>query len=157
MAVQKRPEGYHSVTPYLVVDGAAKAIDFYGKALGATVVGRGTKMSNAVTVGHGTRIGPHNLLVAQVGIAGSVETGSYVVLGGQAGVAGHLRIGDGAQVAGGTGVAADLDPGGRYGGAPAAPLADVKRVWMHQKRLPALAATVKRLERRVKQLEERNP
>jgi PhnB protein len=29
------PEGYHSVTPYLVVDDAAKAIDFYKKAFGA--------------------------------------------------------------------------------------------------------------------------
>ena len=30
------PEGYHSVTPYLVVDNAAKAIEFYQKAFGAT-------------------------------------------------------------------------------------------------------------------------
>ena len=29
------PEGYHSVTPYLIVDDAAKAIEFYKKALGA--------------------------------------------------------------------------------------------------------------------------
>jgi PhnB protein len=29
------PEGYHSVTPYLVVNDAAKAIEFYKKALGA--------------------------------------------------------------------------------------------------------------------------
>ena len=29
------PEGYHSVTPYLVVDGASKAIDFYKRAFGA--------------------------------------------------------------------------------------------------------------------------
>ena len=30
------PEGYHSVTPYLIVKGAAKAIDFYKQAFGAT-------------------------------------------------------------------------------------------------------------------------
>ncbi len=29
------PDGYHSVTPYLIVDDAAKAIDFYNKAFGA--------------------------------------------------------------------------------------------------------------------------
>ena len=29
------PEGYHSVTPYLVVDDAAKAIEFYKQAFGA--------------------------------------------------------------------------------------------------------------------------
>jgi len=27
--VKPIPEGYHSATPYLVVDGAAKALDFY--------------------------------------------------------------------------------------------------------------------------------
>ena len=34
--VKPIPDGYHSVTPYLVVDGAAKAIDFYKKVFGAT-------------------------------------------------------------------------------------------------------------------------
>ena len=35
MAVKPIPDGYHSVTPYLVVRGAAKAIDFYKAAFGA--------------------------------------------------------------------------------------------------------------------------
>jgi PhnB protein len=30
------PQGYHSITPYLVVKGAAKAIDYYKKVFGAT-------------------------------------------------------------------------------------------------------------------------
>lgn len=34
--VKPIPEGYHSVTPYLVVKGAAKAIEFYKQAFGAT-------------------------------------------------------------------------------------------------------------------------
>jgi PhnB protein len=29
------PDGYHSVTPYLIIDGAAAAIDFYKQAFGA--------------------------------------------------------------------------------------------------------------------------
>jgi PhnB protein len=33
--VQAKPEGYPSVSPYLCVDGAAAAIEFYGKVLGA--------------------------------------------------------------------------------------------------------------------------
>jgi len=33
--VQAIPEGYHSVTPYLIVEDAAKAIDFYKAAFGA--------------------------------------------------------------------------------------------------------------------------
>jgi PhnB protein len=36
MAVKPIPEGYHSVTPYLIIHGAADAIEFYKKAFGAT-------------------------------------------------------------------------------------------------------------------------
>lgn len=34
------PDGYHTITPYLVIDGAARAIEFYRKAFGATEVMR---------------------------------------------------------------------------------------------------------------------
>ena len=53
--------------------------------LGATVVGRGTKIDNLVMVGHGCRIGPHCLIAGQVGLAGSTTLGARVMLGGQAG------------------------------------------------------------------------
>ncbi len=36
MPVKPIPEGYHSVTPYLIIKGASAAIDFYKKAFGAT-------------------------------------------------------------------------------------------------------------------------
>jgi len=36
MPVNPIPEGYHSVTPYLIIRGAADAIEFYKKAFGAT-------------------------------------------------------------------------------------------------------------------------
>ena len=35
MAVKAIPDGYYSLTPYLVCKGAAKAIDFYAKVFGA--------------------------------------------------------------------------------------------------------------------------
>ena len=36
MAAKPIPEGYHSVTPYLIVKGAAGAIEFYKKAFNAS-------------------------------------------------------------------------------------------------------------------------
>jgi PhnB protein len=36
MPVNPIPDGYHSVTPYLVLDGAAAAIEFYKSVFGAT-------------------------------------------------------------------------------------------------------------------------
>lgn len=47
--VKPIPEGYHSLTPYLVVDGGAQAIDFYKKAFGATELFR---MDHQGMVGH---------------------------------------------------------------------------------------------------------
>lgn len=38
--VKAIPDGYHTLTPYLVVSSAAKAIEFYRKAFGATEVMR---------------------------------------------------------------------------------------------------------------------
>ena len=35
MAVKPIPDGYHSVTPYLILDDATAALEFYKKALGA--------------------------------------------------------------------------------------------------------------------------
>jgi PhnB protein len=49
--VKPIPDGYHSVTPYLVINGAAKAIDFYKKVFGATekmrMPGPGGKVGHA--------------------------------------------------------------------------------------------------------------
>jgi PhnB protein len=54
--VKPIPEGYHSVTPYLIVKGAAAAIDFYKKAFNATEVLRmdgpnGTVMHAELQIG----------------------------------------------------------------------------------------------------------
>ncbi len=40
MSVQPIPQGFHSVTPFLVVNDAAKAIDFYRRAFGAKEIMR---------------------------------------------------------------------------------------------------------------------
>ena len=36
MPVKFKPDGYHTATPYLIINGAADAISFYKKAFGAT-------------------------------------------------------------------------------------------------------------------------
>ena len=38
--VKTVPDGYHSITPYLFIDGAAAAIEFYKQAFGATEIMR---------------------------------------------------------------------------------------------------------------------
>lgn len=49
--VKPIPDGYHNMTPYLIVSGAAKAIEFYTKVFGATekmrMPGPGGKVGHA--------------------------------------------------------------------------------------------------------------
>jgi len=72
--------------------GACTTID--RGTFGPTRLGSGTKMDNLVMVAHNCQIGKHNLIISQVGIAGSSSTGDYVVMAGQAGIVDHVHIGD---------------------------------------------------------------
>ena len=57
------PEGYHTVTPYLVIQGAAQAIEYYKKVFGATVVVRIDGPNG--TVGHAElQIGDSRIMLA---------------------------------------------------------------------------------------------
>ena len=72
--------------------GAGSTID--RGTYGPTSIGEGTKIDDLVMVAHNCRIGRHNMLCSQVGIAGSTTTGDYVVMAGQVGVRDHVHIGD---------------------------------------------------------------
>jgi UDP-3-O-[3-hydroxymyristoyl] glucosamine N-acyltransferase len=130
--------------------GANSTID--RAALGATVIGDGTKIDNLVMIAHNVKIGKHCLLVAQSGIAGSTELGDHVVFGGQAGAAGHLKIGDGVQVAAQAAVMKDYPGPAKLGGSPARPLSEYLRVEASLRRVPELIHKVHRLEQQLKQI-----
>lgn len=125
--------------------------------VGCTRVGQGSKFSDLVTIGHGATIGPHNLLVAQVAVAGSSQTGSHVVMGGQVGVAGHIKIGDRAQIAAKAGVKDNLPGGAQYGGQPAIPFGQSKRSVVALAKLPEFIQEFRRLQKRVTELESQVP
>ncbi|HET6680875.1 MAG TPA: VOC family protein [Gemmatimonadaceae bacterium] len=62
MSVKPVPPGYHTVTPYLIVDSAAAAIDFYSKAFGAEELFR---FEHEGTIGHAEmRIGTSTIMLA---------------------------------------------------------------------------------------------
>jgi UDP-3-O-[3-hydroxymyristoyl] glucosamine N-acyltransferase len=132
--------------------GAGCAID--RATLGKTRIGRGTKFSNLIAIGHGTHIGEHCLLVAQVGVAGSVSVGNHVTMAGQAGVVGHIRIGDGATLGAKAGVTHNVPDGETVLGQPAIPIREMRRQVVYIQRLPELNETVKRLEKEVAQLRQ---
>lgn len=135
--------------------GAGCAID--RATLGKTVIGRGTKFSNLIAIGHGTHIGEDCLFVAQVGLAGSVNVGRHVTMAGQAGVVGHIRIGDNATVGAKAGVTNSVPDGETVLGAPAIPIRDMRRQVAHVSRLPDLNKRVKELEKELAELRARLP
>ncbi len=65
MAVKARPDGYHAVTPYLVVDGAARLVAFLKQAFDAEEVMRLAAPGNRI--GHAElRIGDSMVMLADV-------------------------------------------------------------------------------------------
>lgn len=121
--------------------------------LGDTVIGQGCKLSDLVTIGHGTKIGPHSLLVAQVGIAGSTTLGHYCIVGGQVGIVGHINIGNNVTIAAQAGVINDVPDGKVVLGAPAIEASLGKRAYSLIQRLPEMQKTIRSLEKRLASLE----
>ena len=103
-----------------------------------TRIGAGTKIDNLVQIGHNVKIGKGCLIVAQVGISGSVQFDDFVVVGGQAGFAGHIKVGKGAKIAGQAGITKDVEPGAFLKGNPALPFQLSQRISVLQRKLPEL-------------------
>jgi UDP-3-O-[3-hydroxymyristoyl] glucosamine N-acyltransferase len=122
-------------------------------AVGVTIIRKGTKLDNFVQVGHGVEIGAHSVLAAQAGLAGGANIGHHVVMAGQVGVANHIDIGDGAIIGAKSGVASHVAAGVTVMGYPVVPEKDWKRIVIAERQLPELLYTVRKLEKRIEELE----
>ena len=119
-----------------------------------TRIGSGTKIDNLVQIGHNVTLGPHNIIVAQTGIAGSSKTGSHVIFGGQAGVVGHVEICDNVMVATRGGVSKSIHESGKYAGGPVMPLADYNRQQVLLRKIEEYVKKIDELEARLAVLEK---
>ena len=120
--------------------------------IGKTVIGEGTKVDNLVMIAHNCELGPHNLLAAQTGFAGSVTTEDYVVCAGQVGIRDHVHLGRGAVCGGMAAVHQDLEAGQTYLGLPADKERQTIKVWTAQKKLPEMRTQLKQLQQQVEWL-----
>lgn len=121
---------------------------------GATTIGAGTKIDNLVQIAHNCRLGKHNLICGQVGIAGSTTTGDRVVMAGQVGVRDHVHIGEGAVLCSKAGVPNSVSAGEVMLGQPATPLRRQKLQMAVIAKLPEMRREFRQLQQQLAKLQE---
>jgi UDP-3-O-[3-hydroxymyristoyl] glucosamine N-acyltransferase len=120
--------------------------------LNDTIIGQGSKLGDLVAIGHGTKVGPHCLLVAQVGIAGSTTMGHHCIVGGQAGIVGHITIGNNVAIGAQAGVINSVSDGKVVLGAPAIDANQGKRAYGMIQYLPEMRQSIRDLQTQIERL-----
>ena len=115
-----------------------------------TVIGAGTKIDNLVHVGHNCRIGRLCLIMAQVGLSGSLHLEDGCIIAGQAGLQGHITVGKGARIGGQSGVFGDVPAGETWSGYPARPHRESLRASAAMFKLPEILRQLEKLVKKEK-------
>lgn len=151
----KVPHVGHVVIEDEVEIGANTVID--RATIGATIIGKGTKIDNLVQIAHSVKIGAHNILCAFTGIAGSSSSGNHVIFAANVGVSDHVRIDDGVILGARTGVPPrkHLKQGNVYLGNPARPKEKAIEQELATTRIPFMRKNIKNLSDKIQQLSER--
>ena len=117
---------------------------------GATVIEKGVKLDNHVHIAHNCRVGSNTVMVAQVGISGSVSIGRNCIFAGHSGVVDHVTIGDDVKVMMKAGVSKDVPPRSSVSGQPAMDHRSAMRIESITRRLPEIYEEWKALKKRMK-------
>lgn len=126
-------------------------------AMDDTVIENGAKLDNQIQVGHNVKIGAHTAIAGCVAIAGSTVIGKHCKIGGATGIIGHLNIADHVDISAFTLITKSIENKGAYTGAyPFSTHKDWLKNASHLRHLDDLADTIKRLEKRITDLERDN-
>ncbi len=121
---------------------------------GETTVGDGTKVDNLVQIAHNVQMGADGILCSLSALAGSSVLGDRSVMGGQSALRDHVTVTDDVILAGRTGVMSNISKPGEYFGLPATPIKESMRQMASIRRLPDLLDRVRKLEKRIQELEK---
>jgi UDP-3-O-[3-hydroxymyristoyl] glucosamine N-acyltransferase len=124
-------------------------------SLGKTIIRKGTKIDNLVQIAHNVEIGPHSILAAQTGIAGSSSLGKNVVVAGQVGISDHVTIGDNVIIAAKSGVGKDIPAHSMVAGIPHLEIKEWRKAWASIHQLYDWLKEIKRLKKKIEELERK--
>lgn len=151
---------YHKIPQMGIVEiaddveiGANTTVD--RATMGATRVGKGTKLDNLIMVAHNVEIGQHNVMASQTGVAGSTKIGSYCMIGGQTGFSGHIKVGDHVMIGAQSGIPDNLEDGSKVMGYPAVGLKEFYKNYAYTRRLGELFAQVRQMQRKLDNLPDK--
>lgn len=120
-----------------------------------TVIGKGSKIDNLVQIGHGVKLGAHNILCAFTGIAGSTTLGQYVICAGAVGIGDHTEIGDNVAIGARSGIPPrkTLKGNTEYFGSPARPKEKAFEIELASSRIPSMRRQLFKLAEKIEMLE----
>ena len=120
----------------------------------STIVGKGTKIDKLVHLGHNDILGENCLVVAHVGISGSVTVGNNVTFAGQVGTVGHITIGNNCVFGGKAGITNNVPDNSVMGGYPAMPMKEWLRQEAYVRKVGDMLKKIKVLEKEIKDLKK---
>jgi UDP-3-O-[3-hydroxymyristoyl] glucosamine N-acyltransferase len=118
--------------------------------IGSTIIGKGTKIDNLIQIAHNVKIGQHNVIAAQAGIAGSTVIGDWNMIGGQAGIVGHIKIGNQVKIQAQSGINNNVKDGEILYGSPAISASDYRRNYVHFRNFTEIVKRIINLEKNSK-------
>lgn len=114
--------------------------------IGSTLIGEGTKIDNLIQIAHNVKIGKHNVIAAQAGIAGSAVIGDWNQIGGQAGIVGHINIGNRVKIQAQSGVNSSAKDDEVLYGSPAINAGEYRRNYVHFRNFTDIVKRINSLE-----------
>ncbi|VAW98119.1 UDP-3-O-[3-hydroxymyristoyl] glucosamine N-acyltransferase [hydrothermal vent metagenome] len=119
-----------------------------------TRIGAGCKFDALCHIAHNVVIDEDCLIVAQSGVAGTVQIGKRVILSGQTAISDHVVIGDDVILLHRAGVISDIKTPGAYAGIPTQPLRKYFKNVTVAHQLIELRKQVQKLEKKLTSLKE---
>jgi len=120
-----------------------------------TIIRKGARIGNLVTIAHNCEIGESCGIAAQAGFAGTTKIGKRVMIAGQAGFGGHIEIGDDSFVGGQAGIQRSYPNNSKITGSPAIDLMKRRRIDVIEENLPETIREIKKIRKDLDELREK--